>query len=248
MTYSGPLRGMHAQRARIAASLHSRGRSVYRVCAHARVLAFVRRETIVSACTVVVGGAAIDHCEHSVQVVATVAENSSTVKCWILCRFSTRCCKDYSCSDNDGPIAKNGCAFDSCGAQLGVYSWQHLTQQHNLHIYPAMPLTVFQLALAEMAWSRTFQELIASGLLSYDCVVGCLLVGGGRAAMLVALSLAQDVTQFLLDWCALRWMPNIVGPRRRTLCVLSTVHWKCLLCYASMEVSQDAWIGRCHEI
>ena len=62
-----------------------------------------------------------------------------------------------------------------------------------------MPLTVFQLALAEMAWSRTFQELIASGLLSYDCVVGCLLVGGGRAAMLAALSLAQDVTQFLLD-------------------------------------------------
>ena len=172
---------MHAQRARIAASLHSRGRSVRRVCAPARVLAVVRRETIVSACTVGVGGAAIDHCEHSVQVVATVAENSSTVKCWILCRFSTRCCKDCSCSDNDGPIAKNGCAFDSCGAQLGVYSWQHLTQQHNLHIYPAMPLTVFQLALAEMAWSKTFQELFAGGLLSYDCVVGaCLLAAVER--------------------------------------------------------------------
>ena len=41
MTYRGPFRSMHAQRARIAASLHSRGRSVRRVCALARVLAVV---------------------------------------------------------------------------------------------------------------------------------------------------------------------------------------------------------------
>ena len=172
---------MHAQRARIAVSLHSCGRSVRRVCAPARVLAVVRRETIVSACTVVVGDAAIDHYEHSAQIIATVAENSSTVMCWNSLPFSTRCCKDCSYGDNDGPIARNECIFDSCTAQLRFYSWQHLTQQHNLHIYPAMPLTVFQLALAEMAWSKTFQELIAGGLLSYDCVVGaCLLAAVER--------------------------------------------------------------------